>query len=190
MPLDNPTRILQALDTHLGSAVELTLIGKAALWLGFDDPPDDYGSTLDVDAVVPIADSAALDQNEGFWLALQRTNEQLRPLDLYLTHLFEESQIFLRPDWVMKRIRIQRPELRHIHLFRPDTLDLILTKMMRGADPGHMQEIQWMIRNDGLSRVSMLGCLEQARIPDDSAEWGELFNAARKVVLEMSYASD
>ncbi|MDB6003949.1 MAG: hypothetical protein JWR15_936, partial [Prosthecobacter sp.] len=35
MQADNPTLILQTLDARLDHAVELTLIGKSALWLGF-----------------------------------------------------------------------------------------------------------------------------------------------------------
>lgn len=188
MQRDNPTRILQTLDARLSGTVDLTLIGKAAMWLGFDNPPEDYGSTMDVDAVVPSEDSAALDNNVEFWKALEQTNDELRSLDLYLTHLFEESQVFLRPDWARHRVRLHQPPLTHIILYRPATLDLILTKMMRGADPGHMAEIQWMIDQDSISRSAMATAIKDARIPEDSDEWQELFNAAKDVVLKMRYA--
>lgn len=186
---DNPSHILRTLDAKLKHTVELTLIGKAAIWLGYDSPPADYGSTMDVDAVVPAFASAALDEDVGFWEALAQANEVLRPLDLYLTHIFEEEQIFLRPGWSAHRVRILRPELSHISLFRPATLDLILTKMMRGADPTHMAEIQWMITTDRISRKEMMESLAKAKLPDDSAEWPVLFEQAQSMILQMSYES-
>ncbi|GEP42625.1 hypothetical protein [Brevifollis gellanilyticus] len=189
MPRDNPSHILRTLDATLTHSVELTLIGKAAIWLGYDSPPEDYGSTLDVDAVVPSSDSLALDQDAAFWEALRQANEALQPLDLYLTHIFEEGQIFLRPDWAVHRVRITRLELQKITLFRPSTLDLILTKMMRGADPTHMEEIQWMIKHDHVTHREMLDCLAAAKLPEDSPEWPDLFQQAQNIICQMSYES-
>lgn len=189
MQRDNPSHILKTLDTQLSHPVELTLIGKAAIWLGYESPPDDYGSTMDVDAVVPANESAAMDQDVVFWEALAQANAVLEPLNLYLTHIFEEEQIFLRPDWATHRVNISRPDLKQLRLFRPATLDLILTKMMRGADPTHMAEIQWMICHDGISRDAMLACLEAARLPDDSPEWQTLFEKAKAAVCKMNYES-
>jgi hypothetical protein len=54
MQADNPTLILQTLDARLDHDVELTLIGKSAMWLGFDHPPVSYGVTQDVDASEPV----------------------------------------------------------------------------------------------------------------------------------------
>lgn len=189
MPRDNPSHILRTLDAQLSHPVDLTLIGKAAIWLGFDSPPDDYGSTLDVDAVVPASESAALDQDVVFWEALTQANAALESMNLYLTHIFEEEQIFLRPDWAAHRVGISRLELKRIRLFRPATLDLILTKMMRGADPTHMEEIQWMISQDRITRDSMLACLAVARLPEDSPEWPALFEQAKAAVCKMNYES-
>ncbi len=189
MPRDNPSRILQTLDARLTHPVELTLIGKAAIWLGYDSPPEDYGSTLDVDAVVPAEAAAAMDQDTAFWESLAQANEELRQHDLYLTHIFEEWQVFLRPDWARHRVPLTRPRLQRITLFRPATLDLILTKMMRGADATHMAEIQWMISKDRISRQSMLECLDAAKLPDDAPDWPDLFRAAKTAVLSLTYES-
>lgn len=189
MPRDNPSHILQTLDARLSHPVELTLIGKAAIWLGYESPPDDYGSTMDVDAVVAANESAALDQDVVFWEALTQTNSALEPMNLYLTHIFEEGQIFLRPNWAAHRVSILRPMLKQLRLFRPATVDLILTKMMRGADPTHMAEIQWMIRQDGIPRDNMLEGLAAVRLPDDSPEWPTLFEQAKAVVCKMDYES-
>ncbi|MBK8092135.1 MAG: hypothetical protein IPK32_09190 [Verrucomicrobiaceae bacterium] len=69
--LDNPTRILLELDSHLDHAVELTLIGKSAIWLGYDDPPSGYGVTADVDLVIPVEHSEGMDHDIAFWQSLQ-----------------------------------------------------------------------------------------------------------------------
>ena len=44
MQPDNPSHILLELDSRLDHPVELTLIGKSAIWLGYDDPPEGFGS--------------------------------------------------------------------------------------------------------------------------------------------------
>ncbi len=128
MPLDHPSLILETLDSFLHHPVELTIFGKAALWLGFEGAPASFGATLNVDAIVPLVQSAAFDEDMEFWAARDATNEALLGRDLYITHIFEERQIILRPDWVSLRVRLPRPETRHLQLYRPATLDLLLTK--------------------------------------------------------------
>jgi hypothetical protein len=186
---DNPTHILLELDSRMNHAVELTLIGKSAIWLGYDDPPAGYGVTTDVDTVVPAEYSEVMDSDLAFWDSLKEANTALEPFRLYLSHIFEQSSVFLRADWACHRIRLVRPVTQHLVLFRPATLDLILTKMMRGDDPQHMEEIQWMIRKDHVSRKDMTACLDEAVIPDDDPVWQELFQQAKTVVLAMSYES-
>lgn len=56
-----------------------------------------------------------------------------------MTHLFQEEQIILSPDWSDKTILLELG-LNHIQVSRPSTLDLILTKMMRG-DKYDLEEI-------------------------------------------------
>jgi hypothetical protein len=188
MPADNPSLILQALDARLDHPVELHLIGKSALWLGYDDPPVKYGVTQDVDAVVPGQQSDQMNEDLSFWDALQAANEELAGIGIYLTHIFEEQQIILRPDWFAHRVSIRRPELVHIKLFRPSTLDLILSKMMRGADPQHMDEIQWMISHDQIKRIDLEIAFSTALVPDDP-EIRASFEIAKPRVLAMAVGS-
>ncbi len=186
---DNPTFILRELDSRLNHTVELTLIGKSAMWLGYDNPPEDYGATADVDTVVPSEYSEVMDHDLAFWESLKEANSALEPFGLYLSHIFEQNTVFLRAGWSAHRVRLSRPATKHLILFRPATLDLILTKMMRGDDPQHMAEIQWMIDKDHLSRAMMLDCLAAAVIPNDDPVWQELFHQAKSVVLAMTYES-
>lgn len=182
MQADNPTLILQTLDARLDHEVELTLIGKSALWLGFDDAPAHYGVTQDVDAVVPARQSELMNEDINFWDALSAANAELEELGIYLTHIFEEWQIIMRRDWFAHRVAIGRPALKHLRLYRPATLDLILSKMMRGADPQHMEEIAWMIMHEGITRPELEAAFAVAHVPDD-ADIISAFAEARECVL-------
>ena len=184
MPADNPTLILQTLDARLDHVVELTLIGKSALWLGFDNPPTDYGVTQDVDAVVPEQQSNQMNEDLAFWDALTAANADLQAQGIYLTHIFEEWQIILRRDWFAHRIVIPRPQLKHLRLYRPATVDLILSKMMRGDDPQHMEEIRWMITHEEITRSDLEAAFAAAHIPDD-AEIIESFEIAKAKIFTM-----
>ena len=58
-----------------------------------------------------------------FWQAQQKTNAELEPTGLYITHLFRELEIILAPDWLTQRIRVPL-DLRQFTVFRPSALDL------------------------------------------------------------------
>jgi len=57
--------------------------------------PPRFCATQDVDAILPLAWLAAEDENLDFWEAQQRTNAELEPEGLYLTHLFRELEVIL-----------------------------------------------------------------------------------------------
>jgi len=123
--MDNASSILTAFDRHLDHETRLIVYGRAAIQLGYDDPPPETARSLDVDGLIPEEEVAALVTDEGFWNAQTTTNEELRPLGLYITHLFQSNQVFLRDDWLLHLVPITRPPLRFLRLFRPATLDLI-----------------------------------------------------------------
>jgi hypothetical protein len=182
MPADNPSHILRLLDARLDHSVELTLIGKSALWLGFDGAPAHFGSTLDVDGVVPTSQSAAFDADMGFWDALRNANQELAALGLYLTHIFEESQIILTSNWMENRTKVLRPPLQNLVVYRPSAVDLILTKMMRGGDPQDLEEICWLAHHEGITVDVLKDAFGRAVVPND-AEILELFERAKPLVL-------
>jgi hypothetical protein len=43
--MSNPLRILKALDQHLTLPAEITLFGRAALALGYPEPPEHFHNT-------------------------------------------------------------------------------------------------------------------------------------------------
>jgi len=142
--INHPETILRALDRHLTRPARLILYGRAAIVLGFSDSPAECATTMDVDAILPRGELSAIEENEDFWDALQKTNSELEPSGLYITHLFVDDQLILTSDWIDRLQPIDLKGLQHLQLLRPDTGDLILTKMMR-VDPQDRQDIHFLI---------------------------------------------
>jgi hypothetical protein len=173
-------RILQTLDRHLTAPVEITLFGRAALALGYAESPAAFAATRDVDGILPLAWLAAAGENLDFWEAQQRTNADLEPEGLYLTHLFRELEVILTPDWLSRRLRVP-VEFSHLAVFRPATLDLILTKMARG-DENDLADIEFLLTREPLTADELRGAFAGARVPD-VPEIQALFRAAQPKVL-------
>ncbi|MBI4023983.1 MAG: hypothetical protein HY360_03325 [Verrucomicrobia bacterium] len=123
--MNNAERILQALDSLLDRSVEITLYGRAALQLGFQDPPIEFAQSRDVDAVLWLGQAEELAGTSNFWQAVEGVNKQLADQELYLSHIFEENQVILRPDWRQHRARISIHSNR-LALFRLGDVDLFL----------------------------------------------------------------
>ncbi len=174
---DNPTEVLLALDEELDHEVSLVLYGRAALALGFDSAPSEFATTQDVDAIITLSQLPRLMDDEKFWDALERVNLKLQPKGLYITHLFSEDQVFLRPDWERHITSIKRPKTQHLRLFRPHALDLILTKMMRGNDELDMADIRFLVTQESITASQVDDAITQARIPD-IAELRDAFERA------------
>ena len=183
--MNNPLRILQTLDRHLTAPAELTLFGRAALALGYAGSPAAFATTQDVDAILPLSWLAAEDQNLDFWQAQQRTNTELEPEGLYITHLFRELEVILTPDWLARRVPIHL-ELPRLKTFRPATLDLILTKMARG-DENDLADIRFLLQQETLTDEQLRAAFQRARVPD-VPEIQELFRAIQPKVLTLAGA--
>ena len=180
--MNNPLRILQTLDRHLAAAAEITLFGRAALTLGYAAGPAAFAATHDVDAILPLAWLAVEDENLDFWEAQQRTNTELEPEGLYLTHLFRELEVILTPDWLGRRVRIPL-ELQRLTVFRPETLDLILTKMARG-DANDLADIAFLLTREAVTADQLRAAFARARVPN-VPEIQALFRAAQPAVLAL-----
>jgi hypothetical protein len=90
----------------------------------------------------------------------------LAPSGLYLAHIFDEHQLILRPGWYVQKQRIEWPALGQLTLYRPATLDLILTKMARADDPEDRRDILTLIALDRLSPQAVRQAIADARVPD------------------------
>jgi hypothetical protein len=162
--MNHPEHIARILDSHLVKPTRLILYGRAALALGYACPLPTFHSTLDVDAILPEVEMATIETDDAFWDALEKTNDQLQSSGLYMTHLFTDSQVILRPNWLEHLIPIHLQQLRFLTLFRPSTEDLILTKMMR-IDPQDRADIQFLLQQVTLDPEKLERLLADARIP-------------------------
>lgn len=183
----NPDRLLLALDERLDHPVRLIVYGRAAVWLGFDGVPPDVGRTKDVDGILSEEDVAALNEDMQFWDARDAVHAHFDNEGLYITHLFPAQGIFLRRGWLENIIPILRLPLRHLKLFRPSTIDLVLTKMMRGNDPQDMADAKFMIEHDKITRKQ----LEEAFAvmnPIELVELRDAFAKARPIVTGFAAA--
>jgi len=180
LAMNNPAEILRTLERHLAKTTELTLFGRAALALGFPDAPLDYAATHDVDGIIPVTSG---EPEVEFWLAQQATNEELRNRGLYITHLFSETDVILQPDWFSRRIAVDL-KLGRLRLFRPATIDLILTKMARG-DEQDLEDIRFLLCREPTSQTVLKEAFARARVPDVN-EIRQLFLTAQPKVLQLA----
>ena len=183
--MSNAERIVSVLDGLLDHEVPLVIYGRGAIALGFLEPPDWTTRSLDVDVILRHSHTAVLDADDQFWEAQSTVNAQLDREGLYMTHLFGEHQVFLRRQWEGEIVPVLRPPLRFLRLSRPATLDLLLTKMMRGNDPQDMDDIDFLIRHDRLSTPQIEGAFRDAVIPD-SQELRDAYDRARPTVLALA----
>lgn len=183
--MTNAERIVNALDSLLDHEVSLVIYGRAAVALGFANPPGDVANSLDVDVILRDSHTASLDADDQFWDSQAAVNAQLDREGLYMTHLFGERQVFLRRQWESEILPVLRPPLKFLRLFRPATIDLILTKMMRGNDEQDMQDVDFMIRHDRITLPQIEDAFRDAVIPD-CAELRDAYDRARPTVLTLA----
>jgi hypothetical protein len=179
--MTNAEIIVTTLDSLLDHEVTLVVYGRASIALGFDNAPESVGMSLDLDVILPFTEVDKIEADDQFWDAQQKLNANLQSTGLYLSHIFVEDQVFLRPDWMDYIEPVVRPSTRCLKLFRPSTLDVILTKMMRGADRQDMDDIQFLVQHDGIKAEDMEQAFASARIPDIE-EFKIAFQKARECV--------
>ena len=183
--IPHPERLLLALDAGLDHEVRLIIYGRSAVWLGFENPPAAAATTQDVDAIIPNEQVQALADDLQFWDSRDAVNERFKSEGLYITHLFPESEVFLRRDWLTHIVPITRLNLRRLKLFRPATIDLVLSKMMRGSDEQDMADAEFMIRHDHINEAQLLEAFSQMK-PIELVELRETFAKARPIALKFA----
>ncbi|MBE2285543.1 MAG: hypothetical protein IAE77_18925 [Prosthecobacter sp.] len=181
---NNPADLMKTLDGFLDHEVSLVVYGRGALCLGYEQPLAEFLNTQDVDGIIRAAQLDDLVNDERFWNAVDATNQALEPRGLYITHLFQEDQVFLRPEWEAHIVPVLRPPTRWLKLFRPHTIDLILTKMMRGNDPQDMADVDFLIRHDHVTAAQMEPAFATVRMPDIQ-ELRDAFQRALPVVRQL-----
>jgi hypothetical protein len=118
--------------------------------------------------------------------AQERTNSELESEGLYVTHLFRESEVILIPEGFNQRVSIPQ-HFNRLSLFRPATLDRILTKMARG-DANDLVDIDFLLRHDPLKPERLRDAFKRARVPE-IPEIQDLFRSAQSKVLALAAAN-
>jgi hypothetical protein len=162
--VNQPEHILRTLDRYLTRPTRIIIYGRAALALGYENSPVRFHATMDVDAILPESSMAAIEADDVFWTAIEKTNADLEANGLYMTHLFCDSQVILRNTWLEHIVSIALPALRFLQLFRPATEDLILTKMMR-VDPQDRDDIGFLIAHLSLDSANAESLIQEAQVP-------------------------
>lgn len=183
--MNNAQRILSTLDRYLSDPLELTLYGRAAISLGYPAASCQHQASLDIDVVLSPNEIELLNNQDFFWDAQEKTNQELTNQGLYLTHIFCSDQVILMPNWHDTRVPIPF-DLVHVKLFRLDTLNLILSKMMRD-DPEDLFDIQFLLRQD-LSIASQLPTAFRQAICPDISEIQEIFQRLQPRILDLARA--
>ncbi|MES2705414.1 MAG: hypothetical protein V4726_02315 [Verrucomicrobiota bacterium] len=173
----NAHRILSTLDALLDSSVDLTLYGRAALHLGLPNAPAEVAYSRDVDAVLWLGQAETLAETTNFWEALEKTNEALASDGLYISHLFEESQVILRPEWRRERARVAGTWV-HLEIFRLADPDLLLSKLMRD-DPQDLRDALTIASAAPMTLAEIETAMERAVVPS-LAEIEEQFEICRR----------
>ncbi len=102
--------------------------GRAALQLGFENPPEEYAISHDVDAVFWIGQAEELAASGNFWDAIDDLNKAYADQELYISHFFEEDQVVLQPDWKANRKWIEGP-WKNLSLYRLGDEDLFFEQI-------------------------------------------------------------
>ena len=84
-----------------------------------------------------------------------------------MTHIFDEKQIILHPNWYSNKVKIQTDELNYLNIFVPSPLDLILTKMMR-VDPLDRSDIVFIFENAEIKSQELRSYCIEAVCPDQA----------------------
>jgi hypothetical protein len=190
--INNPKRILQTLDSFLERETRIVLFGRAALALGYGDQGVRFGRTQDVDAILPSVEMAKIEADSQFWKAIELTNKSLEPSGLYVSHLFTDRQIALTPGWLGKIVSIPSGDYKSLQLFRPSSLDLILTKMMRN-DREDFEDIRFILSQEKIDQRQLdltFAGMEPLEIPELQRIFTAMQPAVRKLAIEANLARE
>jgi len=184
LPINNPQRILQALDSNLERQTRVVLFGRAALAMGFGEVGAQFGNTQDVDAILPTVEMSKIEADSQFWNAIELTNRSLEPSGLYVSHLFTDKQIAITSDWLDRIVAIPSEGYRFLRLFRPSAADLILTKMMRN-DREDLDDIRFIMSQERVSEAELHAAFLKS-VKLEIPELQSIFAAMQPIVVQLA----
>jgi len=185
--------IAETLDRHLTQPTEVVVFGSSALLLDRKYAVRLAGrSTNDVDIIIPRDRELKIDADRGFWQAVRKTNQELEPQGLYLTHIFPEREVVLTPEWRRHVVPLHQEKLNRLTLLRPRMLDLVVSKMGRG-DAQDLADVRSMLRlHRTVTGIELTGdevalAAQRALIP--AAYW-EIFAPASARIVAVARAEE
>lgn len=185
--MTNAERLLFRLDELLDAPVDLTLYGRAALALGFSSPRPEFARSMDVDVVLWLGQAELLERSGNFWQTLDQLNTEFETAGLYMTHLFDESQVVLSPDWRRQRVPLSL-DTKRLALSRLSDTDLMLSKLMR-YDPIDLDDLRFIVTAAKLDPEAVHRAIRSARVPD-SEEIQEQFALCITWLVEQSLCAE
>ena len=108
-----------------------------------------------------------------------------RPGAIRSSLLDKVRRLGLSREWAKHILPITRLRLIHLKLLRPATIDLVLTKMMRGTDEQDMADAEFMIRYDRISESQLLEAFSQMK-PIELVELRDAFAKAEPIILRLA----
>ena len=153
-------RIIRTLDRHLEGPARIRLMGGAAMILGYAFTR----ATEDVDLLADDREIEALIEEANLGAALERTNAELAPEGLYLSHIWGPEQQILTPEW-RSSCRSLVLALDRLQLEVLGPLDMILSKACR-ADDGDLGDIRHLIAHEQLPREIVARAFDRAEVPE------------------------
>ena len=156
--------ILRTLEQHLEGPAHVRLFGGAAVILG-------YGATRateDADLLQDDSEVQLMIEQANIGEALAKTNKELEPRGLYISHVWGPEQQILGPRW--------REDCRPVPAFSGrlrlsvlGPMDLIVSKLAR-LDDVDIEDARYLIATECLTVESIRAALELAIVPAPLAE--------------------
>lgn len=181
--------IAETLDRHLTQPTEVVVFGAAALLLDRKFASRLAGrSTNDVDIIIPKEREMRVDADRPFWRAVEKTNQELEPKGLYITHIFPEREVALTPEWKQHTVPLHNDRLAKLSLQRPRMLDLVISKMGRG-DVQDLVDVRSMLRlhreatGRQLTAAEITQAAARAQVPE---VYREIFSRARERIISVA----
>ncbi|NCC62170.1 MAG: hypothetical protein EOM12_14800 [Verrucomicrobiae bacterium] len=160
----NALKILKEVDCRMDKRIDLTLYGRAAIQLGYRNPPKDTLLSLDVDAIFWNGQAEWLNEQTLFWDVIEQVNQCLASDGLYISHFFTEDQVILKSNWKENRLKLDLP-FEMLEVYRLSDIDLLLSKLMRD-DPQDLQDALFIIQASHLTERQIREAMKSARIPE------------------------
>ena len=155
--------------------------------MGFGSAGIRFGKTMDVDAILPTVEMEKIEADDQFWKAIELTNKSLVPDGLYISHLFTDKQVALTPDWLSKIVPIEANGFKNLRLFRPSSVDLVLTKMMRN-DRQDIEDIRFILAHERVERADIEKAFATVK-PHEVRELQQIFVEMQPLVRGMAAPS-